>query len=127
MRINRTAKVAWVVVALAVTSAAAAWAGVSVPRFDADRGMTEPKAVEKVSPKYPEDARRQKVVGKVVVDTVIDTLGEVVWASAVEDPDYRLAEAAVDAIEQWRFEPATDADGKPIAVRYFITIQFRLE
>jgi len=33
---------------------------------------------------------------------------------------------AVEAIQQWKFEPAL-CDGKPVAVYYNLTINFRLE
>ncbi len=37
-----------------------------------------------------------------------------------------LDQAAVDAIKKWRFEPAT-LHGKPVAVYYNLTVNFRLQ
>ena len=95
--------------------------------FDASGGMTAPKAVRKVQPGYPEEAREDKVTGSVLLNAVIDTAGEVADVYVVEDPDPRLSEAAVEAVRQWSFEPALDADGKPVKVCFALTIKFLLE
>ena len=43
-----------------------------------------------------------------------------------ESPSDLLSAAAIDALEQWRFEPAR-MDGKAVAVRYIVTIRFNLQ
>ena len=48
-------------------------------------------------------------------------------AAAVKDPDPRLTKAATEAVLQWRFEPARDAQGKPVAVVYTVTVAFKLQ
>ena len=37
-----------------------------------------------------------------------------------------LSEAAIEAVEQWTFEPAT-LEEVPVAVRYILTVKFRLQ
>jgi hypothetical protein len=37
-----------------------------------------------------------------------------------------LTPQAVDAVEKWRFKPATDADGKAVAVRQTVDVTFRM-
>ena len=37
-----------------------------------------------------------------------------------------LAEAAVSAVQQWKFKPAT-LNGKPVAVYYNLTVNFQLQ
>jgi protein TonB len=37
-----------------------------------------------------------------------------------------LEEAAVDAIKQWRFKPAT-LNGRPVTVYYNLTVNFKLQ
>ena len=88
--------------------------------------ITHPVVVEKVNPKYPPDAREEKVMGMVTVETVITEEGVVEEIQVVESADDRLAAAAVEAIQQWRFEPAL-CDGKPVGVYYNLTINFRLQ
>ena len=89
-------------------------------------GMSEPKIVERVAPAYPEAAREEKVQGAVVVEVTIGTDGRVSDAKAIEDPDARLTAAALEAVAQWRFEPARTAQGKAVAVRLAVTVNFKL-
>jgi protein TonB len=91
-----------------------------------ESGLSEPKAIEKVNPVYPEDAREEKVQGAVVLELTIGADGEVTSVDVVKDPDARLTRAAVDAVAQWRFEPARNSDGEPVAVLYKVTIAFKL-
>jgi TonB family protein len=88
--------------------------------------ITEPVAVEKVRPQYPEEARKAKVMGTVLLDAVITEEGVVDQVKVVESPDEQLAEAAVAAVKQWRFDPAL-CDGEPVAVWYKLTINFKLQ
>jgi len=39
--------------------------------------------------------------------------------------DKRLDQNAIDAVEQWKFKPAVK-DGKPVAVRTSVEVDFRL-
>jgi TonB family protein len=88
--------------------------------------LTHPVVVDKINPKYPADAREEKIMGLVIVETVITEEGVVEEIQVLESPDERLSTAAVDAIKQWRFEPAL-CDGEPVGVYYNLTINFRLE
>jgi len=97
------------------------------PRYEAGKGLSEPKVVVKVAPKYPESARADGVTGEVVLDLSVDTAGAVGDVTVVKDPDQRLSQAAVDAVRQWRFEPARDGKGNPVAVVYSVTVAFKLE
>jgi outer membrane biosynthesis protein TonB len=38
-----------------------------------------------------------------------------------------LTQAAMDAVKQWRFEPARTASGKPVEVYTTVTISFLLD
>ena len=110
---------------------AAADSGRSCPEpavvFDESAGMTAPEVVQSVSPTYPEDARDEGVTGTVVLDAVIDDQGAVTAVRVLEDPDPRLSDAASAAVRSWRFKPATDGAGEPLAVCYVLTVKFRLE
>ena len=88
--------------------------------------ITRPEVIEKVNPKYPEEARKAKITGHVIVETVINEKGTVDDIKVVESPDERLSEAAVEAIRQWTFEPAL-CDGRPVGVYYNLTINFHLQ
>lgn len=88
--------------------------------------ITHPTVGEKTPPKYPESARAEKVMGMVVVETVISEEGSVEAIKILESPDDRLSEAATEAVRQWQFEPAL-CDGRPVAVYYNLTVNFRLK
>ena len=85
-----------------------------------------PVALEKASPSYTAEAREVRQEGKVVVRAIIDAEGAVEDVEVVEGLPYGLTEEAVAAIRQWRFQPAL-RDGKPVAVFYLLTINFRLQ
>jgi D-alanyl-D-alanine endopeptidase (penicillin-binding protein 7) len=88
--------------------------------------ITHPVVVEKINPVYPPEAREEKVMGLVIVETVITEEGIVDQIKVVESPDERLSAAAVEAIKQWRFEPAL-CDGEPVGVFYNLTVKFHLK
>ena len=85
----------------------------------------EPRLVHKVDPVYPEDAKRDKVEGPVVLEIRVGEDGAV-SAARVKSGHRRLGEAAVAAVRQWRYEPILGPEGKPVEVSMTITVNFRL-
>src|SRR6266478_4781600 len=77
-----------------------------------------------VSPVYPTLAKNQHVSGSVMVDALIDPNGRVTTMKVVSGPTL-LQQAAMDALKQWKYQPAS-LDGKPVAMHLTVTIQFRL-
>src|SRR5205807_7705757 len=65
------------------------------------------KVKTKVSPAYPELARRMSISGIVKVQVVVAPNGSVKTTKVVGGHPL-LVNAAVDAIKKWRFEPAAD-------------------
>ncbi len=89
--------------------------------------VVEPRLVHSVQPVYPESARKEKIGGVVVLETVIDRKGAVTSVTPLKSPDERLTAAAVNAVRQWRFEPARDKGGRPVAVVYALAVRFVLQ
>ncbi len=89
-------------------------------------GITQPEIIEKVAPKYPEDAKKNKIQGIVILELTIEADGRVSDIRALQDPDSRLTAAAVEAVRQWRFSPAKGKDGNPVRVLSSVTINFEL-
>jgi protein TonB len=89
--------------------------------------VTPPVLVHRVVPEYPEAARRARLQGVVVIDAVIDSDGAVVEATVLNDAARfgGLAEAALRAVREWRYEPAR-LEGRPVAVRMTVTVTFSL-
>jgi TonB family protein len=87
--------------------------------------ITPPKAVSTVNPVYPEEARRERVHGIVILQCSIDAAGNVEWVHVLKGLPNGLTESALDAVRQWHFEPATK-DGKPVPVLFNLTTNFKL-
>src|SRR6202790_1851420 len=81
--------------------------------------------ISSVPPMYPAMARTQHISGDVRVDALIGANGRVSSMKVVAGPTI-LHQAAMDALRQWRYQPAT-LDGKPVAMHLSVTIQFRLQ
>jgi TonB family protein len=88
--------------------------------------VTQPKLLNRVDPRYPEGARKEKVAGQVVIQAVIGKDGTVSGASVVRPVHPDLDAAALEAVRQWRYEPAKQ-NGKPVAVYMTVTIDSRLK
>ncbi len=88
-------------------------------------GATLPVKVHSVSPEYTDVAREARLQGVVILRTAIDQEGNVADVRVLKGLQMGLTEAAVDAVKQWKFEPAT-IDGEPIPVGYNVTVKFQL-
>jgi TonB family protein len=90
-------------------------------------GVIRPEVIEssRVLPVYPEEAQRARLEGLVVLKVVIDEHGKVGNVEVLRSVGHGFDEAAVAAVRQWRFRPAT-RDGKPIKVVHVIPFEFRL-
>ena len=62
------------------------------------------RAISKVQPAYPDLARKMNLAGTVKVEVVVAPNGTVKEAKVVGGHQV-LANAALDAIKKWRFEP----------------------
>jgi periplasmic protein TonB len=89
-------------------------------------GMTKPEIIHQVQPRYSELARRAAVQGAVIVEAVIDELGQVTHVRLIRGLPMQLDLAAMDAIKQWRFKPAL-LDGRPVKVFYTLTVNFTIQ
>ena len=88
--------------------------------------IVPPKTVKRVEPKWPSASLRDAAAAVVVIDCVIGTDGRVHAPHITGDvPAPFLAYAALDALRQWRFTPAT-ADGKPVSVQFDIRMNFKI-
>lgn len=88
--------------------------------------VVAPERLYAPQPEYPEQARLERVQGVVVLQTVIDVLGNVVDVEVLKGLPAGLTEAAVDAVSRWRFRPAS-LHGEPVAVRYLVTVSFSVQ
>jgi periplasmic protein TonB len=86
--------------------------------------MAEANLVYDVAPKYPPEAGRDRIEGTVVLMAVIGKDGTV-RDVRVESGLPLLAQAAIDAVKQWRYRPYL-LNGEPVEIDSQITISFNL-
>ena len=82
---------------------------------------SQPKPVHKTFPMYPPEAKAKGISGGVVVEAVVDKLGNVIYAKFIAG-DNIFSDAALAAIKDWKFQPAT-SQGQPVQK----TVQIRFD
>src|SRR6266571_4155782 len=87
--------------------------------------VKQAKLISSVPPVSPALARNQHVSGDVRVAALIDANGRVTTMKVVSGPTL-LHQAAMDALRQWKYQPAS-LDGKPVPMHLTVTIQFRFQ
>lgn len=88
-------------------------------------GVSPPHAIFDPEPEYPDEARKAKYQGTVLVWMIIEPSGETKDIRIVRPLGMGLDEKALAAISTWKFEPARK-DGKPVAVMVNVEVTFRL-
>ena len=108
-------------------SAAAPKGAVQPIRIPVGGNVQAAKLIKQVHPVYPADLKLQGIGGSVVVRAVISTTGELLNPEVINsNVPPALAQAALEAVRQWRYEP-TLLNGKPVEVVTTIAIGFELE
>jgi len=87
--------------------------------------VKQARLISSVPPSYPVLAKNQHVAGDVRVDDLIDASGRVTTMKVVSGPTL-LHQAAMDALRQWKYQPAT-LNGNAVPMHLTVTIQFRLQ
>lgn len=83
------------------------------------------RVLSKPEPQYTEDARRNQIMGTVVLRVVFSKTGEVTNIRAVSSLPFGLTERAIAAARQIRFLPAT-RDNRPVSVHMQLEYNFNL-
>jgi TonB family protein len=96
-------------------------------------GAVEAKSVPKVAkclvcpyPSYTEEMRWLRISGVVYLDVVVRPDGVADDIVVLKSLGHGLDARAIDAILNWKFEPAKDAQGQAIATHIPIEVAFRL-
>ncbi len=88
-------------------------------------GVSMPSVIHKVEPKMTPEARDAKVEGAVMLSIEVDKQGIARNIKTVRWMPYGLTESAIEAVSQWRFKPGRK-DGKPVRVKAWVEVNFRL-
>lgn len=79
-----------------------------------------------LDPSYTPAARNDNIEGYVVMLVTVTEQGTAKDISVIKALKDGLTEKAVEAVRNWRFKPGIGPDGKPIAVRVPIQMEFSL-
>lgn len=114
------------VVALCAT-AGLAMAGNSPPASNGLANSTDVSFADMTPPRYPADALRARLSGKVVLRVLVgsDGLAQKVELESATAPGV-FDEAAMAAVKGWRFNPAT-RDGEPTSGWVLVPVSFDLD
>ncbi len=88
-------------------------------------GISAPSILREVRPDYTEDGRRRAIEGDVVLEIVVRADGSVGSVTLLQGLGAGLNERAIDAVRQWRFNPAKRY-GTPVDVIVEVAVEFKL-
>jgi TonB family protein len=87
--------------------------------------VSSPQLIYSPDPEYSEEARKAKLDGTCVLWLIVGKDGLPRDIKVARSLGHGLDEKAVEAVRQWRFEPARK-DGKPVAAQINVLVTFRL-
>ena len=88
-------------------------------------GISSPQEISTPDPEYTEEARRAKTQGTCTLWLIVDAAGRPREIRVVHGLGFGLDAKAVEAVKQWRFDPALK-DGRPVSVQISVEVEFRL-
>jgi len=88
-------------------------------------GITPPSILREVTPDYTDEGRRRAIQGDVVLEIVVRADGSVGSVKLLQGLGSGLDQRAIDAVRQWRFNPARRY-GTPVDVVVEVAVEFKL-
>ncbi|MDP3070650.1 MAG: TonB family protein [Opitutaceae bacterium] len=85
-----------------------------------------PRAITQARPVYPREMRASGLRGEVVVDFIVDIEGRVRNAYAARSLNPAFDDPAIEAVRQWKFEPAR-VGNRPVSMHMQVPIIFTLD
>jgi len=95
---------------------------VLVPRASESQNLL-PRNTRQVTPLYPLALKPYGITGSVLLHVIVDERGKPSVADIIEPAGFGLDQAAVEAVQQWEYDPARQ-DGKPVKVYFRVRINF---
>jgi periplasmic protein TonB len=93
-------------------------------RVRVSSGVAQGLLIKKVNPKYPEDAREQRIQGVVLLRARINKDGDIADLQLISGHPL-LAPAAIKAVKKWKYRPYM-LKGEPVEVETQIQVNFTL-
>lgn len=88
-------------------------------------GVSAPKVIRKVEPRYTAEARRAAIQGTVVLEVTVDESGKPAAISILSPLGFGLDDRAREAVAMWRFQPGVK-DGTPVRTVSTVEVNFRM-
>jgi len=96
------------------------------PNSGSRSGIRYPTCAYCPRPDYSDEARHNRYQGSVLLYVVILPNGRAGNIEVVKSPGLGLDVKAIEAIRNWKFNPAIGPDGKPMAVVVPVEVAFQL-
>jgi TonB family protein len=95
----------------------------SLATLKVSQGVSQGLLIKRVTPTYPKTALATHVEGAVLIEATINKDGSVTNTKVLSGVPV-LAQAALDAVRQWRYKPYY-LDGTPVDIQTQITVNFK--
>lgn len=95
----------------------------SLPRPEKE-GYSSPACIYCPNAQFTAEASRRKFSGTTLLEITVSEDGHARDIRVKVGLPFGLTQAAIDAVKEWRFQPATGPDGKPAAVRMRVEMMF---
>lgn len=89
-------------------------------------GNSYPKCSYCPAAPYSEEGRKKKINGVVLLSVLVTAEGSASDVQVKKSLEPSLDQQAVATVSSWRFDPAKDANGVPVAVRVAVEVSFHL-
>jgi periplasmic protein TonB len=106
-----------------ISSSAPALPKAPLTTIRVSQGVSQGLLIKRVKPEYPQAALAIHAQGAVQIEATVNKEGKVVNPKVLSG-DPVLAQAALDAVRQWRYKPYY-LDGEPVEIKTQITINFK--
>ena len=88
--------------------------------------IPNPQVVSAPPATYSEQARKAKIEGSVILGLVVDERGNLTNFRVISGLGMGLDVKAIEAVKRWTFDPAFGKDGKPVAAKIVVEVDFHL-
>lgn len=95
------------------------------PPYRVGGDVKAPVVVSRVEPVYPEEAKKARTSGIVILEVLVSATGRITKTKVLKPLPHGLAAAAEAAVMQWTLRPGT-FNGVPVEVLFNLTVNFRL-
>jgi len=93
--------------------------------FDVSQLDRQPEPTVRPSPIFPAELKKEYPESTVTLEFIITSRGDVVAPTVIASEHGRFSEAAIRAVEKWKFRPGSKG-GRPVNTRTQIAINFKV-